>query len=93
MTTLQIRIDPKLKKRAQKTALGLGMDLSGAIKVFLVQMVATQSLPFNVDCPIGHDHVFSPRAERKLRAAIADVESSTKSFPNARALFKDILGE
>ena len=93
MTTLQIRIDPKLKKQAQKTASGLGMDLSGAIKIFLVQMVAHQSLPFNVDCPIGHPHTFSPAAERKLRRAIADVNSSTKSYPNARALFKDMLGE
>ncbi len=93
MTTLQLRIDPKLKKEAQKTASQLGMDLSGAIKIFLVQMVATQSLPFNVDCPIGHPHTFSPSAERKLRQAIAEIDENPKLYPNARAAFKDILGE
>jgi len=93
MTTLQLRIDPKLKKEAQKTASQLGMDLSGAIKIFLVQMVATQSLPFNVDCPIGHPHTFSLSAERKLRQAIADVRGSKKVYKNADELFKDILSE
>lgn len=91
MTTLQVRIDNNLKKKAQKTAAKLGMDLSGAIKVFLVQMVAQEAIPFNVECPIGHPHTFSPRAERKLRLAIADAEKSKKSFSSVEALFEDIL--
>ena len=93
MTTIQVRIDEKLKKKAQKTASKLGMDLSGAIKIFLVQMVAHEGIPFNIDCPIGHPHTFSPRAERKMRQEIAEALKSGKRYSSAKEMFKDILAE
>ncbi|MFA7308704.1 MAG: type II toxin-antitoxin system RelB/DinJ family antitoxin [Patescibacteria group bacterium] len=46
MTTLNVRIDESLKKEAQKTFAGLGMDMSTAIKVFFQQAVHDQALPF-----------------------------------------------
>ncbi len=46
MTTLNIRIDEKLKKQAAKTFASLGMDTSSAVKMFLTQTVIEKGLPF-----------------------------------------------
>lgn len=46
MTTINIRIDEKLKKEAAKTLASLGMDTSSAIKMFLAQVVEHKGLPF-----------------------------------------------
>ena len=46
MTTLNIRIDEKLKKEASKALAFLGMDTSTAVKIFLNQVIADQALPF-----------------------------------------------
>ena len=45
-TTLQLRIDKKLKLEAQKTLEGMGLDLSSAIKLFLTQVTTDKELPF-----------------------------------------------
>lgn len=46
MAIVQIRLSEELKDKAQKTAEELGMDLSTAIRVFLIQMVKDEGLPF-----------------------------------------------
>ncbi len=45
-STISIRINPKTKKAAQKTLSGLGLDLSSGVKMFLEQVVSTESIPF-----------------------------------------------
>ena len=46
MTTLNIRIDGKVKEEARRTLASLGMDTSTAVKIFLNQVIADQGLPF-----------------------------------------------
>lgn len=46
MTTINIRIDEKLKKAAGKTLASLGLDTSSAVKMFLSQVVTENGLPF-----------------------------------------------
>lgn len=46
MTTINIRVDEKLKKEAKKTFAALGLDTSSAIKMFLAQSVREKGLPF-----------------------------------------------
>ncbi len=46
MTTLNIRIDEKVKKEAGRTLASLGMDTSTAVKIFLNQVIVDQGLPF-----------------------------------------------
>jgi len=72
MTTLQVRIDPKLKKQAQKIAEMLGMDLSTSIKMFLTQMVRWKGMPFEIRTENG----FTLRQEQKL---LQDIEASKKN--------------
>ncbi len=45
-TTINIRIDKKVKKEAVYTLSELGLDMSTAVKMFLSQVVAEQGLPF-----------------------------------------------
>ena len=46
MTTVQIRIEEKTKKAAQKALAGIGLDLSTGVKIFLNQVVTEKGLPF-----------------------------------------------
>lgn len=47
-TTLQTRIDAKLKKDASKALKDMGLDLSTGVKMFLTQVVRTKSIPFEI---------------------------------------------
>lgn len=48
MTTLQIRIDPKTKKSAQKILEELGLDMTTAITVYLKRIVTKKGIPFEL---------------------------------------------
>lgn len=87
MTTLNVRIDPKLKKQASKTLGELGFDMSGAIKIFLTQVVQEQALPFKP----------AKRTPKEIRAQwdkeVEEVLKSGKGFSSAKDLLVDILGK
>lgn len=86
MTTLNIRIDEKLKKQASKTLESLGFDMSGAIKVFLTQVVQEQALPFQ---PARDPKKIRAQWDREVAQAIA----SGKGFASAKELMIDMLGK
>ena len=44
--TIEVTVDPSLKKKAAKVLDGLGLDMSSAVRVFLKKVVATHSIPF-----------------------------------------------
>lgn len=46
MTTLNIRIDEKLKNNAADVLGHMGLDLSSAIKMFLNQVIVKRGIPF-----------------------------------------------
>lgn len=60
-TTLQIRIDQKMKDSVQKTFHSMGLDLSSGVKLYLTQVMNTKEIPFPV---MSAD--YWPR-EKKLR--------------------------
>lgn len=43
------KVDPQIKKDAQKTAQALGLSLSVVIKAFLKQFIKTKSVTFSVE--------------------------------------------
>ncbi len=45
-TTVNVRLDRKIKAEASKTLSGLGLDMSTAVKMFLYQVVVDQGIPF-----------------------------------------------
>lgn len=45
-TTVNVRLEKKIKAKANKALSGLGLDMSTAVKMFLYQVVAEQGIPF-----------------------------------------------
>ena len=43
--TLNIRIEPELKKQVETTLNDLGMNIADAVTIFLKQVVMTDSIP------------------------------------------------
>lgn len=45
-TTVNVRLEKKIKTEASKTLSSLGLDMSTAVKMFLCQVVTEQGIPF-----------------------------------------------
>ena len=54
----QVRIDENLKKQASELFSQLGMDMSGAMNIFLKQCVLRGGLPFSVELPRQQTNIF-----------------------------------
>ncbi len=84
MTTLNIRIDEKIKSESFKILSKIGLDMSSAIKVFLSQVIVEGGLPFT-----------PKRTPKEIRAEwdkeVAWAIKHGKSYTNARELMADIL--
>ena len=50
-TPTQIRIDTNTKKRANELFATLGMDMSGAVNIFLNQCILRGGIPFQIEIP------------------------------------------
>lgn len=50
-TPTQIRIDTNTKKRANELFATLGLDMSGAVNIFLSQCILRGGIPFQVGIP------------------------------------------
>ena len=61
----QVRIDENLKKQATELFAQLGMDMSGAMNVFLRQCVMRGGLPFDVVVPQYKSEVLEAMEEAK----------------------------
>ena len=88
-TTIQTRISPKLKKDAQKAFKSMGLDMSSGVKLFLTQVVRTQSIPFEM-------FTFDNLPEEKKLEIVKEVEYEMKhgkTYVNVREMHDDILKE
>ena len=61
----QVRIDENLKKQASELFSQLGMDMSGAMNIFLKQCVLRGGLPFSVELPQYKPEVLEAMEEAK----------------------------
>lgn len=86
-TTLQVRVDQKMKQRAQKAFTAMGLDLSSGVNLFLNQVVKTQSIPF----PILTAENFSPAKKRRLIAEAKEAFKNGKRYDTVKEMFEDIL--
>ena len=74
MTTLNIRIDEKIKEDARKTFARMGLDISSAVKLFLYQSVEEQRIPFELRTVNG----YTEKYEKEILEEIKDVENGLK---------------
>ena len=61
----QVRIDAEVKKAANELFSNLGMDMSGAINMFLHQCILRGGLPFEVSMPNYSNKTLEAMAEAK----------------------------
>ncbi len=85
-TTIQLRIDSKTKLAAQKTVEELGLDLSSAVKLFLRNIVITQSLPFEIRTANG----FTLAQEMRILAETAEAEKHGKRYTDIDLMLREI---
>lgn len=80
-TTIQIRVDEKLKAQANEVLSQLNITMSQAIKMFLSQIVHRDGIPIDLRIP----------NERTLKA-IKRLETGegVKEFSSAEELFKEL---
>jgi len=83
MTTLNVRIEESLKKKATKALAGMGLDMSSAIKLFLHQTVQENGLPFH---PTNNPKAIRAMWDREVEDAL----KNGKSYKSAEELFDDL---
>lgn len=84
MSTVAVRVDDQLKDDATELFQSLGLDMSTAVKMFLIQSVKTQSIPFEIKNQSSvSDEEFQNLIETKLkgiRVKASDPESVNAFF-------------
>ena len=71
MASIQVSVDENLRTQAQFVASSMGIDLASAVRMFLVQMVRENGLPFQ---PSG-DPFYSVQNQTHLANVVADLNS------------------
>ena len=89
MSTIQVRTNAKTKKDAQRVLQKLGLDLSTAINMYLVQIVVQEGIPFRILTENG----MTPEYERKLLKDMEWSKKHGKRYTSTKEMFKDILAE
>lgn len=83
MAQISLRLDDQLKEESTKILNDLGMDVTGAIKIFLTQVVLQEGIPFEVSLK-----------KPELMKASEDIENNrTSSFNNLEELMADLTDE
>ena len=85
--TLNIRIEPELKKEVETTLNDLGMNITEAVTIFLKQVVLTDSIPFVIK---------KPKLNAETIKAIEEAEKGinlSKGYTNLDEMWKDLEKE
>jgi len=83
MTTVQVRIEEKTKKAAQKALADIGLDLSTGVKIFLNQVVTEKGLPFT---PTKNRAALRAKWDKE----VAEARKHGKRYTDVKELFKDL---
>ena len=88
-TTIQIRIDEKVKNEARKLFDSLGTDISSATKMFIAQSIKTQTLAVKGLTENG----FTEREEARILRAVKaskNQKNLSKGYENIEEFLRDL---
>jgi addiction module RelB/DinJ family antitoxin len=90
-TTLNLRVNPDVKRRAEEVLSQLGMPMSMAIDIYLKQIAMTGGIPFSVTLPkapvtINADLMTIDDIHAKLKEGYSDIEKG--NVQDASAAFR-----
>ncbi|MBI5469706.1 type II toxin-antitoxin system RelB/DinJ family antitoxin [Candidatus Kaiserbacteria bacterium] len=86
MTTIQIRIDEKTKKKARKVFSKMGLDVSSGIKMYLARVAQDEKVPFVLRTENG----YTPEQERQIIRETEWAEKHGKRYTSFKELMRDI---
>lgn len=94
-TTLNLRVNPDVKKRAEEVLLQLGIPMATAIDIYLKQIAITGGIPFAIKLPkapvsVNADMMTMDEIHAKLKEGYNDIEKgnvqdASVAFKNWRA--------
>ena len=96
-TTLNLRVNPAVKQRAEDVLSQLGIPMSTAIDIYLKQISMVGGIPFAVTLPkvpesINADSMDSNELREKLEKGYADIETGKmQDAAKAFAKFREKL--
>ena len=82
--TLHIRIEPKVKQKAEETLNELGLSIAEAINVFLRQVILNDGIPFEIR---------KPKLNKETIEAIEDARQGknlSKTFDTVDEMFEEL---
>ncbi|HBY90430.1 type II toxin-antitoxin system RelB/DinJ family antitoxin [Ruoffia sp. FAM 20858] len=83
MAQINVRIDDDLKKESTKILDSIGLDLNGAVKMFLKQVVLQEGILFKVSLK-----------RSQIIQALQDIdEGRVKQFDDIESLMEDLTDE
>ena len=88
--TINIRIEPELKKNVEETLNDLGMNIADAVTIFFKQIVMTESIPFVIKKPRYNKETLEAIQEAKEMMKKPD---EFKSYNNVEELMEDLNSE
>ena len=95
--TLNLRVNPDVKKSAETVLSQLGVPMSTAVDMFLKQITLTGGIPFAITLPkapanINTDLMCAQEIRGKLKEGLDDIENENlHSAKDAFAEFRDGL--
>lgn len=84
-TTIQIRMDKKVKEKTAKILAGMGLTVSSAVQLYFNQIIKEEALPFRPG-----------RTPKEIREEwdqeVKDLIKNGKRYSSAEEAHRDILG-
>jgi DNA-damage-inducible protein J len=84
--TIQIRIDRKTKEAARKTLNEVGLDMSSAVKLFLINVVNRNGIPLDLLTENG----FTLAQEQTILSDTEEAKQKGKKYTDLDELFSDL---
>jgi len=79
-TTMNIRVEPKLKEQVEDVLEDLGMNIADAVTIYFKQIVLTDSIPFELK---------RPKYNKKTLEAIEEADKITR-HPKKHKTYNDV---
>lgn len=89
MTTIQIRIDEKTKRKAKKVFHKMGLDVSSGIKLYLTRVAQDEKVPFVLRTENG----YTPEQERQLIRETRYAEKHGKRYHTVEEIMEEFFGD
>ena len=88
--TIQVRIDPEIKKEAEAIINEMGLTLSSAVQLFLTQVIQKREIPFKV---VAHKPNWKTRAAMRETERMIKHPERYKTYSSHEELLKEVLDE